>query len=82
VWENLDAHLQSVPEHEYERQVRVSEFRGTAADADHPAHYLRMRLLRERPFRDAALSMSAEEWAAVEKELYEYVAAGGAALVR
>jgi Zn-dependent protease with chaperone function len=81
VWTNLATYLGEVPEHEYERQVRVSEFRGTAVDSDHPASYLRTRLLRDRPLRDAALSLSAEEWEAVEKELDPYVAAGGLALI-
>lgn len=81
VWANLDAYLGSIPEHEYDRLVRVSEFRGTAADSHHPATYLRMRLLRARPSLDGALTVSSEEWEAVEKELYRYVATAGAALL-
>jgi Zn-dependent protease with chaperone function len=82
LWAGLDEHLRSVPEHEYERQVRVSEFRGTAADDSHPATYLRMRLLRDRPHRGAAFSPSEQEWEAVERELYPHVAAAGAVLAR
>jgi len=59
----------------------MSEFRGTAADSHHPATYLRMRLLRARPSLDGALTVSSEEWEAVEKELYRYVATAGAALL-
>ena len=82
VWTGLAAFLAAVPEHEYERQARVSEVRGTAVDAGHPADYLRARFLRARPPMDRALTLSDEEWDAVEKELYPYVAAAGVSIVR
>lgn len=82
VWTDLAAFLAAVPEHEYQRQARVSEVRGTAADDSHPADYLRTRFLRGRPPLDRALTLSDEEWEAVEQELYPYVAAAGATLVR
>ncbi len=82
VWASLQEYLAAFPPHEYERLVRISEERGTAADDSHPAHYLRMRLLRGRPHRDAALTIGDAEWDAVEKELYPLVAAAGAALLR
>ena len=81
-WDGLVAYLASMPEHEHIRQARVSEFRGTAADSSHPANYLRTRFLEARPHREAALTITEEEWAAVDRELAEYMASGVGRLIR
>ena len=79
---DLTKYLQSLPDHEYVRQSRIGEFRGTTVDASHPATYLRIRLLEERPAQSAALSVSDEQWAAVDRELAPYSAAIGAVMLR
>jgi hypothetical protein len=45
LWEALVAHLDSVPESEFERQRRVGALRGHSVDASHPPTHLRRRLL-------------------------------------
>jgi Zn-dependent protease with chaperone function len=45
LWEALTAHLDSVPESEYERQRRVGALRGHSVDASHPPTHLRRRFL-------------------------------------
>ncbi|MEU0406985.1 M48 family metalloprotease [Streptomyces griseorubiginosus] len=45
LWEALAAHLDSVPESEFERQRRVGALRGHSVDATHPPTHLRRRLL-------------------------------------
>lgn len=82
VWADLDAYLAVFPEHEHERLARVSEVQGTSADSDHPADYLRLRLLKDRPRHAAALTVDDAEWEAVEKELYPLVAAAGIQVLR
>ena len=45
LWEALAAHLDSVPESEFERQRRLGALRGHSVDATHPPTHLRRRLL-------------------------------------
>ncbi|MET9787169.1 M48 family metallopeptidase [Streptomyces canus] len=45
LWEALVAHLDSVPESEFERRRRVGALRGHSVDASHPPTHLRRRLL-------------------------------------
>ncbi|MER6286280.1 M48 family metallopeptidase [Streptomyces sviceus] len=45
LWEVLAAHMDSIPESEYERQRRVGALRGHSVDASHPPTHLRRRLL-------------------------------------
>jgi Zn-dependent protease with chaperone function len=45
LWEALAAHMDSIPEYEYERQRRVGALRGHSVDASHPPTHLRRRLL-------------------------------------
>jgi Zn-dependent protease with chaperone function len=82
MWIGLRDYMKSVPEHEFVRQARVSEVRGTRIDWSHPADYLRTRLLKGRPHRDAAVSVSEEEWLSVDVELAAYMAELGRALIR
>jgi hypothetical protein len=45
LWEALAAHMDSIPESEYERQRRAGALRGHSVDASHPPTHLRRRLL-------------------------------------
>ncbi|WP_405527425.1 M48 family metallopeptidase [Streptomyces canus] len=45
LWEALVAHLDSVPESEFERRRRLGALRGHSVDASHPPTHLRRRLL-------------------------------------
>lgn len=49
LWEALAAHMDSIPESEYERQRRVGALRGHSVDASHPPTHLRRRLLLDGP---------------------------------
>lgn len=49
LWEALAAHMDSIPESEYERQRRVGALRGHCVDATHPPTHLRRRLLLDGP---------------------------------
>ncbi|WP_053853186.1 M48 family metallopeptidase [Streptomyces sp. NRRL B-24085] len=49
LWEALAAHMDSIPESEYERQRRAGALRGHSVDASHPPTHLRRRLLLEGP---------------------------------
>lgn len=82
MWIGLQDYMRTIPEHEYIRAARVSEYRGTRIDASHPADYLRARLLMERPSHDAAVVVSEDEWLGVDVELAPYVAAVGRAILR
>lgn len=82
MWIGLQDHMKTIPEHEFIRAVRVSEYRGTQIDDSHPAHYLRARLLRERPPHDAAVVVSEDDWLGVDVELAPHVAEVGRAILR
>lgn len=69
LWSGLREHLDSIPDHEFQRQIRISGIKGTAVDVVHPANHLRVRLLAERPRRAAALEVTEQEWQAVNAEL-------------
>ncbi|MFH9469288.1 M48 family metallopeptidase [Streptomyces clavifer] len=45
LWEVLAAHMESIPEHEYERQRRVGVRRGHSVDDTHPPTHLRRECL-------------------------------------
>ncbi|MFI7415627.1 M48 family metalloprotease [Streptomyces sp. NPDC049627] len=45
LWEHLAAHMDSVPESEYERQRRVGALRGHSVDSTHPPTHLRRKCL-------------------------------------
>lgn len=82
MWIGLQDYVQTIPEHEYVRAARVSEYRGTQIDASHPAHYLRIRLLKGRPPRRATVTVTEDEWLGVDLELAAYVAEVGRAMLR
>ncbi|WP_194916068.1 M48 family metallopeptidase [Catenulispora rubra] len=81
MWIGLQDYIPTIPEHEYIRSARVSEFRGTQIDSSHPADYLRARLLKGRPPRAAAVTVSEDEWLSVDLELAPYVAEVGRAML-
>jgi Zn-dependent protease with chaperone function len=82
MWIGLRDYIQTIPEHEYVRAARISEYRGTQIDASHPAHYLRARLLKGRPPRRAAVTVSEDEWLGVDLELAAYLAVVGRGMLR
>ena len=82
MWVGLQDYIKTVPEHEYVRAARLSEYRGTQIDASHPADYLRIRLLKGRPPRAAAVTVSEDEWLGVDLELAPYVAEIGRSMLR
>jgi Zn-dependent protease with chaperone function len=82
MWIGLQDYLKTIPEHEYIRAARVSEYRGTQIDASHPAHYLRARLLKGRPPHTAAVTVSEDEWLGVDVELAAFMAEVGRKLLR
>ncbi|MEY9862364.1 Zn-dependent protease with chaperone function [Catenulispora sp. GAS73] len=81
MWIGLQDYIPTIPEHEYIRAARVSEFRGTQIDSSHPADYLRARLLKGRPPRTAAVTVSEDEWLSVDLELAPHVAGVGRAML-
>lgn len=82
MWIGLQDFMKTIPEHEYVRAARISEYRGTQIDASHPADYLRVRLLKGRPSHDAAVTVSEDEWLGVDVEVAPYVAEVGRAILR
>ena len=82
MWIGLQDYVKTIPEHEYVRAARVSEYRGTQIDASHPAHYLRIRLLKGRPPRRAAVTVSEDEWLGVDLELASCIAEVGRGMLR
>ncbi|NUR64015.1 MAG: M48 family metalloprotease [Catenulispora sp.] len=82
LWQGLREHVAAIPEMEFVRQERVSAFRGTSVDASHPANHLRSALLKERPRHEAAVTVSDEEWKAVNREMAASMVAGGLILLR
>ena len=81
MWVGLQDYIPTIPEHEYIRAARVSEYRGTQIDASHPADYLRTRLLKGRPLHTATVVVTEDEWLGVDLELAPYVAEVGRALL-
>ncbi|ACU77598.1 peptidase M48 Ste24p [Catenulispora acidiphila DSM 44928] len=82
MWIGLQDYITTIPEHEYIRAARLSELRGTQIDASHPANYLRLRLLKGRPTRGAAVKVTEDEWLGVDRELAPYVTEVGRSMLR
>lgn len=69
LWERLAAHMDSIPESEYERQRRFSAQRGHSVDSTHPpTHLRRARLLTAAP-EAAAVVADAGRQAGLDAEL-------------
>ncbi|MFB7218741.1 hypothetical protein [Streptomyces sp. NPDC056227] len=69
LWERLAAHMDSIPESEYERQRRLGTQRGHSVDSTHPpTHLRRARLLAAAP-ASAAVVADAGRQAGLDAEL-------------
>ncbi|MFC8428825.1 M48 family metallopeptidase [Streptomyces sp. NPDC057253] len=69
LWEALAAHLDSVPESEFERQRRVGALRGHSVDATHPPTHLRRRLLLSGTPVSAAVTADTDRTERIAGEL-------------
>ncbi|MDX3754034.1 M48 family metallopeptidase [Streptomyces sp. AK02-04a] len=69
LWDQLAAHVDSIPEHEYERQRRVGILRGHSVDSTHPPTHLRRACLLARPAVAAAVVADDERQHALDTEL-------------
>ncbi|MER7685283.1 M48 family metallopeptidase [Streptomyces sp. NPDC097610] len=69
LWDQLAAHVDSIPEHEYERQRRAGVLRGHSVDSTHPPTHLRRACLLARPAVAAAVVADDERRHAIDAEL-------------
>lgn len=69
LWEELTAHIDSIPEFEYERQRRVGALRGHSVDATHPPTHLRRRRLLDGAAVPALVAADDERSARIAAEL-------------
>ncbi|NEA62370.1 M48 family metalloprotease [Streptomyces sp. SID12488] len=69
LWEELAAHMGSIPESEYERQRRVGALRGHSVDATHPPTHLRRRRLLDAGPVAGVVAAGEERSARVAAEL-------------
>ncbi|MGH3415878.1 MAG: M48 family metalloprotease, partial [Actinocrinis sp.] len=72
LWPALRQYLDSIPDHEKRRRVRLDELHGTSVDSGHPANYLRHRLLAARPQQAGAIRPGTVDWSAIDAELTPY----------
>ncbi|WP_063795892.1 M48 family metallopeptidase [Streptacidiphilus griseoplanus] len=68
-WQELRAYLDSVPEAERLRRLRVSALRMGSVDSTHPPTHLRVALVETRGAHEAAVVADEAETAALEVEL-------------
>jgi Zn-dependent protease with chaperone function len=71
LWERLGAHMESIPESEYERQRRAAALRGHSVDATHPPTHLRLRCLLAVPPLSAAVTTDRDTEFRITAELAE-----------
>ncbi|MET7861205.1 M48 family metallopeptidase [Streptomyces sp. NPDC005318] len=71
LWERLAAHMDSIPESEYERQRRCSALRGHSVDATHPPTHLRIACLLTGAPTAAEVTAAPERQIALDAELAE-----------
>ncbi|WP_405821361.1 M48 family metalloprotease [Streptomyces sp. NBC_01390] len=69
LWEELAAHVDSIPEFEYERQRRVGALRGHSVDATHPPTHLRRRRLLDGTPVSGVVAADGERFARIAGEL-------------
>lgn len=69
LWSDFRDYLESIPETEFQRRLLVDRLHNTRTDRSHPAGHLRIALLRERPAQPAAITVTEQEWAAIDAEL-------------
>ena len=80
-WPRLRAYIDSIPDHEKRRRMRLDEQRGTRIDSTHPANYLRRRMLAARPQLSGTIAVDDAEWAAIDGELRKYYAMAAHSLI-
>lgn len=71
LWERLTAHMESIPEHEYERQRRVGARRGHSIDSSHPPTHLRRECLLAGPPIPALVVTDSDREQRIAAELAE-----------
>lgn len=69
LWDQLAAHVDSIPAHEYERQRRAGILRGHSVDSTHPPTHLRRACLLARPAVAAAVVTDDERQHTLDTEL-------------
>lgn len=69
LWELLAAHMDSIPEYEYERQRRVGALRGHSVDSTHPPTHLRRECLLAGAFAPAAVVVDTDRERRISAEL-------------
>ncbi|MFJ8200106.1 M48 family metallopeptidase [Streptomyces sp. NPDC096152] len=69
LWEELAAHMGSVPESEYERQRRAGALRGHSVGSTHPPTHLRRRWLLDAPALSASVVADTDRAERVAAEL-------------
>jgi hypothetical protein len=82
VWERLRAHIAAIPEHEYERQRRLSVRHWHTVDSTHPPTHLRRACLLTGPPVAAAVVLDGARGERVAAELAGARAALGRRIVR
>jgi Zn-dependent protease with chaperone function len=80
-WPRLREYVDSIPEHEKRRRMRLDEQRGTRIDSTHPANYLRRRMLAARPQLPGTIRVDDAEWTAIDAELGKYYAMAAHSLI-
>ncbi len=68
-WREVAAYAASIPPHEWERQRRLGRLRLPAIDSTHPPNQLRADLMRRLTHSDAAVTLTAAQADAIEREL-------------
>ena len=74
--------MDSIPESEFQRRMVMDRLRNTRTDRSHPADHLRLALLHERAAQPGVLTVSDEEWAAIDAELAPRMLAAARAALR
>lgn len=69
LWERLAAHMESIPESEYERQRRLSALRGHSVDSTHPPTHLRRARLLAGAVLPATVTVDSARDAVLRAEL-------------
>jgi Zn-dependent protease with chaperone function len=69
LWPDFRAYMESVPETELQRRLIIDRLRNTRTDRSHPAGHLRIALLHARRAQPGTVTVTDEEWAAIDAEL-------------
>ncbi|MFC1413092.1 M48 family metallopeptidase [Streptacidiphilus sp. N1-12] len=68
-WDELRGYFASLPRTERDRRVIAAELTDRATDQAHPPVHLRLAFTRSRPVTDAAVRVTPEQSAAIDREL-------------